>query len=77
METATATVYREKIILVLQDIRERSNLNEIWRKVEKIIKIKEVLGYVSNKIQRAWFNKNCKSAQDERDRARMKVTESQ
>jgi len=75
LKTITAKVYQEKISIELRDIQEMVNLNEAWGKVEQAIKItaKEVLGYVSKKTKKRWFNEECKAAQEEKDKARTKV----
>jgi len=42
---------------------------------QQTIKItaKEVLGYVPKKTKKTWFNDECKTAQEEKDKTRTKV----
>jgi hypothetical protein len=75
LKISTAKVYQEKLMSKLQNIQEKPNISKTWKEVEQTVKTitEEILGYISEKTRKMWFNNECKRALHEKDKARMKV----
>lgn len=67
--------YKEKIKEYLDGLDHDIDINHCWEKMEKTIKrsAEEVLGHEPRIKRKPWFNEQCKEANADRDKARLKM----